>query len=90
MSMANGRALWLAAVMTVTAMTVLASGATWEPGIYYARGAVVTYGGPAYTCRNDHTSQTGWEPGKVPLLWAPLSADPTPTPTPGPKGSRGR
>lgn len=45
------------------------SGGTWSPGVAYAAGAQVTYGGAAYVCLQGHTSQAGWEPPNVPALW---------------------
>lgn len=45
----------------------------WLPGIAYGTGAEVTYAGHIYTCIQGHTSQTGWEPPKVPALWKLVS-----------------
>jgi predicted carbohydrate-binding protein with CBM5 and CBM33 domain len=42
---------------------------TWTPGTAYAVGAVVTYGGISYRCRQAHTAIAGWEPPNVPALW---------------------
>jgi len=44
-------------------------GTTWQAGTTYAAGAVVTYSGQRYQCRQGHTAQTGWEPPNVPALW---------------------
>ncbi|WP_153453189.1 dioxygenase family protein [Streptomyces smaragdinus] len=44
-------------------------GGTWAPGVAYAAGARVTYGGVGYVCLQGHTSMTGWEPPNVPALW---------------------
>ncbi|MBO9556284.1 carbohydrate-binding protein [Cellulomonas sp.] len=44
---------------------------TWEPYTAYAAGAVVTYDGKRYTCRQAHTSLPGWEPPNVLALWLP-------------------
>ena len=44
----------------------------WQPGIAYATGDRVSYGGAAYQCRQAHTSLPGWEPPAVPALWQPL------------------
>ncbi|CAH0121755.1 GlcNAc-binding protein A [Paenibacillus sp. CECT 9249] len=41
----------------------------WAPGVQYSVGALVTYGGNVYECRQAHTSLTGWEPPNVPALW---------------------
>jgi hypothetical protein len=41
----------------------------WQPGFYYATGAVVTHGGASYRCLQPHTSQVGWEPPNTPALW---------------------
>ncbi len=44
----------------------------WAPNTYYAAGTIVTYGGRNYSCRQSHTSLTGWEPPNVPALWLAL------------------
>jgi hypothetical protein len=49
--------------------------AAWVAGKFYAMGALVTFNGITYECRQAHTSQVGWEPPKVPNLWT----RPTPT-----------
>ncbi|MDF5752101.1 glycosyl hydrolase family 18 protein [Spongiactinospora sp. TRM90649] len=41
----------------------------WAPYTAYATGAVVTYNGVDYECRQGHTSLPGWEPANVPALW---------------------
>jgi predicted carbohydrate-binding protein with CBM5 and CBM33 domain len=46
------------------------AGGTWAAGTTYAVGAVVTYGGASYRCRQAHTAIAGWEPPNVPALWA--------------------
>ena len=43
--------------------------AAWQPDTDYVTGAVCTYNDSAYTCVQDHTSQTGWEPPNAPALW---------------------
>jgi chitin-binding protein len=53
-----------------TSPTTPPAGGTWAAGTYYAVGAVVTYGGLSYKCRQAHTALTGWEPPNVPALWA--------------------
>ncbi|SDJ50480.1 chitin-binding protein [Actinokineospora alba] len=45
------------------------SSGTWTPGTAYATGAVVTYNGASYTCRQAHTALSGWEPDVTPALW---------------------
>jgi hypothetical protein len=60
-----------------------ASAAEWTPGTFYNVGAVVTYQGPSYQCRQAHTSQVGWEPPATPALWLLTSGTVTPTPTAG-------
>jgi predicted carbohydrate-binding protein with CBM5 and CBM33 domain len=45
------------------------AGGTWAPGVSYAIGARVTYGGLTYQCRQAHTSLPGWEPPNTPALW---------------------
>ncbi|WIN00333.1 alpha-lytic protease prodomain-containing protein [Actinoplanes oblitus] len=52
-----------------TGPTTPAPGGTWAPGVTYATGAQVTYGGATYRCLQQHTSMTGWEPPNVPALW---------------------
>ncbi|MFI6319689.1 M4 family metallopeptidase [Nonomuraea sp. NPDC050556] len=47
-------------------------GTTWKPWTAYATGAVVTYQGVSYRCRQGHTSQPGWEPPNVLALWLPI------------------
>ncbi|WP_367132545.1 alpha-lytic protease prodomain-containing protein [Saccharothrix sp. HUAS TT1] len=42
---------------------------TWQPGVAYAIGSLVTYGGVGYRCLQGHTSQPGWDPPAVPALW---------------------
>jgi chitin-binding protein len=44
-------------------------GGSWAPGVSYAVGATVTYGGATYRCLQAHTSQAGWTPTAVPALW---------------------
>ncbi|MEU4690932.1 glycosyl hydrolase [Actinoplanes sp. NPDC023714] len=58
---------------TTTAPTTTApSGTSWQPNVAYAAGAVVTYNGARYQCRQAHTSLAGWEPPNVLSLWLPL------------------
>ena len=49
---------------------VAASAVEWQPGVFYATNALVTYMGPTYKCIQGHTSQVGWEPPNTPALWA--------------------
>src|SRR5438445_3969151 len=44
--------------------------ATWTVGHLYAAGERVLFGGRSYQCLQPHTAQAGWEPTKVPSLWA--------------------
>jgi predicted carbohydrate-binding protein with CBM5 and CBM33 domain len=53
-----------------TAPTTPPAGGTWAAGTTYAVGAVVTYGGASYRCRQAHTAIAGWEPPNVPALWS--------------------
>jgi predicted carbohydrate-binding protein with CBM5 and CBM33 domain len=55
---------------TTSPTTAPPAGGTWAAGTYYAVGAVVTYGGASYRCRQAHTALAGWEPPNVPALWA--------------------
>ncbi|GAA1389569.1 lytic polysaccharide monooxygenase auxiliary activity family 9 protein [Catellatospora chokoriensis] len=41
----------------------------WAPNVSYATGARVTYQGVVYSCRQAHTSLSGWEPATTPALW---------------------
>jgi len=44
-------------------------GSAWAPNTPYSIGAIVTYAGHTYRCRQAHTSLVGWEPSNVPALW---------------------
>jgi endoglucanase Acf2 len=57
---------------TPTATTPPPAGNAWAPYTLYATGAVVTYNGARYQCRQQHTSLPGWEPANVLSLWLPL------------------
>ncbi|MFE2754789.1 alpha-lytic protease prodomain-containing protein [Actinosynnema sp. NPDC059335] len=46
---------------------------TWQPGVAYAIGSLVTYDGVGYRCLQGHTSQPGWDPPAVPALWERVS-----------------
>ncbi|MEV0202902.1 carbohydrate-binding protein [Nonomuraea sp. NPDC050691] len=61
------------AAAPAAAPAALALAADWQPGVWYAVGARVTYNGADYECIQAHTSQTGWEPPIVPALWKPVS-----------------
>ena len=64
----------------------------WQPETYYQVGALVSYNGAVYRCRQAHTALLGWEPPDTPTLWqlvpeivptaTPTFATPTPTATP--------
>ena len=67
----------------------------WQPNTSYAVGALATYNGVTYRCRQAHTSLVGWEPPIVPALWevvgtvtpppsttVPPTTPPPATPTP--------
>ncbi|MFD0588107.1 fibronectin type III domain-containing protein [Paenibacillus sp. GCM10027627] len=55
---------------TVQATTSTSTGpAAWAANVSYKVGDVVSYGGKTYSCRQPHTSLTGWEPTNVPALW---------------------
>ncbi|WP_334078186.1 lytic polysaccharide monooxygenase [Paenibacillus sanfengchensis] len=59
-----------AASNAVTAKTSEApSVPEWSPNVAYAVGAMVTYNGAVYECRQAHTSLEGWEPSTTPALW---------------------
>ncbi|BFU44297.1 lytic polysaccharide monooxygenase [Krasilnikovia sp. MM14-A1004] len=54
---------------TTPPTTTPPAGGTWAAGTAYAVGAVVTYGGLSYRCRQAHTALVGWEPPNAPALW---------------------
>jgi chitinase len=55
---------------SVSAKTQASTGVSaWAPNTAYAVGALVTYNGVTYSCRQAHTSLVGWEPPNVPALW---------------------
>ncbi|GAB3524516.1 lytic polysaccharide monooxygenase [Phytohabitans suffuscus] len=56
-------------VVPTAAPTVHPTATPWQPDTGYAAGATVSFGGRAYTARQAHTSQVGWEPPNVPALW---------------------
>jgi hypothetical protein len=68
-------------VLAVVVVPLTAAAAEWQPNTFYSVGALVTYQGPTYSCRQAHTSQVGWEPPNVPALWQMHAGTPTPTPT---------
>lgn len=43
---------------------------SWQPGEALEEKDCRRYGDKAYRCRQAHTAQAGWEPDKVPNLWA--------------------
>lgn len=45
----------------------------WAEGTAYAVGFKVRWGGGLWRCRQEHTSQTGWEPENVPSLWEQIN-----------------
>ena len=44
-------------------------GRVWRLGLSVQIGDVYSYGGFLWRCIQAHTTQTGWEPDKVPALW---------------------
>ena len=44
-------------------------GRAWQAGLSVQIGDVYSYGGFLWRCIQAHTTQTGWEPDKVPALW---------------------
>lgn len=42
----------------------------WEPGVDVKPGDLRSHDGTVYKCLQGHTTQTGWEPDRVPALWA--------------------
>ena len=49
--------------------TPTAGAPAWQPNTMYALGALVSYAGRTWQCRQAHTSLVGWEPPNVPALW---------------------
>lgn len=47
----------------------------WAYPVAYAEGDRRSYGGKVYKCRQGHTSQADWTPGKTPNLWAAIDAE---------------
>jgi chitinase len=47
--------------------------AAWVTNHAYVAGDRVSYAGHDYQCRQNHTSQVGWEPPNVPALWLALN-----------------
>ncbi len=69
--------------------TARAVATEWTAGTYYAQGAVVSYGGSLWTCRQPHTALVGWEPPNVPALWLQGgTADPVAPETPSSLSAR--
>ncbi|TYP72412.1 fibronectin type III domain-containing protein [Paenibacillus methanolicus] len=56
-------------IMCIPALASAADRGAWAPNVSYSVNDTVTYGGKTYTCRQSHTSLTGWEPPNVPALW---------------------
>ena len=44
-------------------------GRVWQTGLFVQIGDVYSYGCFLWRCIQAHTTQTGWEPDKVPALW---------------------
>ena len=44
-------------------------GRVWQTGLFVQIGDVYSYAGFLWRCIQAHTTQTGWEPDKVPALW---------------------
>lgn len=47
----------------------------WHAQTVYHIGDVVSYGGARYVCIQSHTSQSDWEPPRVPALWVRAADD---------------
>lgn len=43
---------------------------TWQAGVTYKNGDIVSYVDKNYICIQGHTALTGWEPSVVPALWS--------------------
>ena len=48
---------------------------SWKSGVPYAIGDRREYQEKLYKCIQAHTSQAGWEPDKVPALWAVINVE---------------
>ena len=46
--------------------------AAWASGTTYAAGALVTYNGTTYRCRQAHAALDNWTPDAVLALWLPV------------------
>ncbi|NDI35828.1 fibronectin type III domain-containing protein [Chengkuizengella sediminis] len=56
---------------SIQATTDASMGAqSWEVGVSYQVGDLVTYGGQTYVCITAHTSLANWQPPYVPALWS--------------------
>lgn len=53
-----------------TALEAVTLFPSWAAGTAYTTGTKVKHGGVLYSVLQDHTSQTGWEPGVAPSLFA--------------------
>src|SRR4051794_11099563 len=47
--------------------------APWSAGATYAAGAIVSYNGAIYQCRQGHTALSNWTPDVVLALWLPVT-----------------
>jgi chitinase len=59
-----------AAIESVICPTTVAA---WAAGTSYAAGALVSYQGATYRCRQGHTALDNWTPSAVPALWEPIT-----------------
>ncbi|MBM7117441.1 fibronectin type III domain-containing protein [Archangium primigenium] len=66
----------------VPALAEAANRGAWAPNVAYAQSDTVTYSSKGYTCRQAHTSLTGWEPPNVPALWEAGASQPQDTQAP--------
>ncbi|MFC4101247.1 fibronectin type III domain-containing protein [Paenibacillus xanthanilyticus] len=69
-------------IMCIPALASAADRGAWAPNVAYSVNDTVTYGGKTYTCRQSHTSLTGWEPPNVPALWLAATGGTTDTQAP--------
>ncbi|NRQ35785.1 chitinase [Nonomuraea sp. NN258] len=74
------------AYATASAASSVAA-AEWAPYTSYATGAIVTYNGVDYECRQGHTSLPGWEPPNVAALWKPAGTGQPDTTAPSVPGN---
>jgi hypothetical protein len=59
----------LIASLALSSLGTRALAPAWQPGVFYAVGALASYNNVDYKAIQAHTSQVGWEPPNTPALW---------------------